>query len=413
MSLQSPDILILGAGILGSSCAWQLSRKGGAEITVVDLDLAGTYSSSELNAGGVRATWWHPINMDLARESIRFYESLATELQFFQKGYLFLYGASKWKVALSRKPIYESKGIPVQFLEPGEISALLPEFENHKGISGATFSPKDGLIDPHLLREYYREGAKQRGVHFLDRTFAETIVSAERRIIEVRAKQASAPLREEELETILTRHRVEATNSWKGEIFRPKILLNCTGAWLPITSRHYGPPLPIQAVRRQISLFSSHEDDFSNRGMIVDASGLYMHAEGSHTGLLLAGYSNRDERPGYNFKYDGEAFFDRKIWLRLYRRGNRKHFEAVKHIRGWAGLYAVSADRTGILGRVEPYENLFELGAATGRGVMQSYALGLAMSELILDEKFSSIDAASLSRKRFENGAFLPENLDI
>jgi Glycine/D-amino acid oxidases (deaminating) len=413
MSVQSPDILILGAGILGSSCAWHLSQKGGGEIAVIDLDLAGTYSSSELNAGGVRATWWHPINMDLSQESIRFYETIAPEVQFFQKGYLFLYGPSKWKIALSRKPNYEAKKIPVQYLEAGQISEFLPEFENHKGISGATFSPKDGLIDPHLLREFYREGAKRRGVHFFDHTYAEKVVPARRRISELWVRQASAPLQEEVLEGVLTQHRVPSAEKWKNEIFRPKILLNCTGAWLPITSGYYGDPLPIQAVRRQISLFSSHQEDFSDRGMIVDSSGLYMHAEGSHTGLILAGYSNRDEKPGYHFEYDGERFFDRKIWLRLYRRGNRKYFEAVKHVRGWAGLYAVSPDRTGILGRVEPYENLFELGAATGRGVMQSYALGRAMAELILEEKFSALDAAPLSRKRFQNEAFLPENLDI
>ena len=89
--------------------------------------------------------------------------------------------------------------------------------------------------------------------------------------------------------------------------------------------------------------------------MIVDSSGLYFHPEGSHSGLVLAGYSNRDEKPGYSFRYDGEKFFDRKIWLRLYRRGGRRHFDAIHHVRGWAGLYAVGPDKSAVLGRAEGF----------------------------------------------------------
>ncbi len=50
------DVLIVGGGVIGASVAWALARRGVTGIVVVDLDLAGLYASSELNAGGVRAT---------------------------------------------------------------------------------------------------------------------------------------------------------------------------------------------------------------------------------------------------------------------------------------------------------------------------------------------------------------------
>ena len=53
------EILIVGGGIIGTSLAWALAERGASGVTVVDLDLAGVYASSELNAGGARATWWH------------------------------------------------------------------------------------------------------------------------------------------------------------------------------------------------------------------------------------------------------------------------------------------------------------------------------------------------------------------
>ena len=58
------NILILGGGVIGTSIAWALASRGVDGIVVVDLDLAGVYASSELNAGGARSTWWQPFNID-------------------------------------------------------------------------------------------------------------------------------------------------------------------------------------------------------------------------------------------------------------------------------------------------------------------------------------------------------------
>jgi len=415
MDPSRPDILILGAGILGSSAAWHLAKANAGSIAVLDLDLNGTFSSSELNAGGARATWWQAINCSLSASSIRFFETIAEEIQFSQKGYLFLYHQQAWQTALQKKQQYLDLGWPVDYLKPGELGDRLPEFRNLKGVAGATFSRRDGLLDPHLLKEYYRSRGRELGVSFLDRRYVTQVETAASRVTAVHARhyEAAPPLGEEALESILINHRISQSDAWREERYQPKILVNCTGAWLPVTSQYYGDALPVQPVRRQISLCSSHEEDFSARGMIVDASGLYFHPEGQSSGMLLAGYSNPDEPAGYSFRYDGEKYFDRKIWLRLYRRGGREHFAAVKHIRGWAGLYAVGPDRTGILGPVAGLENAFVLGAATGRGVMQSYALGLLLAEQIKDGRYSSADGNLLSSQRFTDGKFLPEDLDI
>ncbi len=57
------DTLIVGAGLIGSAVAMGLSRLGIDRVMVVDLDLTGEWSSSELNAGGVRATWSQKVNL--------------------------------------------------------------------------------------------------------------------------------------------------------------------------------------------------------------------------------------------------------------------------------------------------------------------------------------------------------------
>ena len=92
------DVCVVGAGIVGSSVAMALAERN-LKTIAVDLDLSGRLSSSEKNAGGVRATWWQPVNIILCRASIQFYEKIAAQVGFRQKGYLWLYDDATWAEA--------------------------------------------------------------------------------------------------------------------------------------------------------------------------------------------------------------------------------------------------------------------------------------------------------------------------
>jgi sarcosine oxidase subunit beta len=140
--------------------------------------------------------------------------------------------------------------------------------------------------------------------------------------------------------------------------------------------------------------------------MIVDSSGIYFHNDGPH---ILAGYSPPEEPAGYSFKYDGEEFFLKEIWPRLYAR--MSCFERLRHVTGWAGLYAVTPDRSAIIGRLGP--RLFEAHSFSGRGVMQSYGAGQALADLIAKGGYEKLDAGALGRERFQTGKLMPEELHI
>jgi sarcosine oxidase subunit beta len=214
---------------------------------------------------------------------------------------------------------------------------------------------------------------------------------------------------------ILTTHRVPREDALGETRIACGALVNCLGAWSPIFSAKIGVSDVSEPVRRQISLVDVHPEDaaagvkLADLGMIVDSSGLYFHPEGPH---VLAGYSVPAEPPGFDFTYDGDDFFEREIWPRLAHRASS--FERCRHVRGWAGLYEVTPDCSGIAGRVDGFANLYEAHAFTGRGVMQSYAVGRAMAALIASGRFEEVDLSPLARDRFGDPArWVREDLHI
>jgi len=413
--VERASVLVLGGGIIGTGIAWALSQRGVDGVVVADLDLSGLYASSELNAGGARATWWQPVNIESCRLTLDFFAANADEFGFRQRGYLWLYDDPALHArALEERRVQNEHGLGVEALTTAELASRFPLLDRGMGeIVGATFSPRDGLVNPNAVRARYRREAQAAGVRFLDHHYASGVETAlvsggggTRRRVEavdlVELRGAGATDAHGFVRETLTTHRVPEAARGPETRLPCDVLVSCLGAWSPILSAKLGVPDVTEPVRRQIALVDVHREDrapgveFDALGMIVDASGIYFHPEGPH---VLAGFSIPDEPPGYDFRYDDEEFFVTRVWPRLAHRASS--FERCGHVRGWAGLYAVTPDRSGIAGAVGGFANLFEAHSFTGRGVMQSYGVARAMAALLATGRFEEVDLAPLARDRF------------
>jgi len=399
---QHYDVAIIGAGVIGSSLAMALGERKLRPV-VIDIDQSGRFSSSELNAGGVRATWWQPVNIALSRASIRYYESIRNEVGFRQKGYLILYDDARWETAQQILPVQRDLEHPIELLSPSEVARRFPEFDKLAGVAGATLSPGDGLINPDLLRNHYRERARSFGAVLLDRSYVYEVETGPSGVC-VHCWHSDAALDEEQLLRMLTqRKRGEPAEGTLTEI-KADALAITAGAWAPNVLKLVGLTSPTAAVRRQICIADCRATTLEAYGMIFDTSGVYFHNEGPH---ILTGYSPMDEPTGYNFEYEGEEFFQREIWPRMYARASC--FERLRYVSGWAGLYEMSPDRSAIIGRAA--DRIYEAHSFSAHGVMQSYAAGQALADLIATGSYGRFDARVLGRERFETGSLVFEEL--
>lgn len=409
MAIQA-ETLIIGAGLVGSSTAMHLAELGMEKIRVVDFDLTGTLSSSELNAGGVRATWSQDINIELSKISIDFFAKNALDLGFKSCGYLWLHPKERVDQSLKAREKQLKHGWPVETWDLAELKRKVPFIDKTDGIELCLFAPKDGLVNPNLVKLHYRKKAQDKGVIFDDHILIKE-VEYDKKDIRVLGEVFDYDfLAKQPKEGVLIGKDREPSGKFCE--YRTMNVVNCTGPWAPGMARVMGYACPSFPVRRQVCIFDCRDVDLTPYGMIVDTSGVYFHPEAMNG---LAGFATANEPKGMNFQYD-ESFFSEHIWPPLYERSTA--FERLKHIAGWAGLYEVSPDESGIVGRVEngtagKSGRIFEAHSFSGHGVMQSYAVGKLLAEKIVYGSYRTLDLGVLSGSRFEKNQLVRENMLI
>ena len=77
----------------------------------------------------------------------------------------------------------------------------------------------------------------------------------------------------------------------------------------------------------------------------------------------------------------------------------------------WAGFYDYNvSDQNGIISSHPTIKNFYLCTGFSGHGLQQSPAVGRAISELILDKRFTTIDLSRFSFDRFKDNKLIIEN---
>lgn len=374
---RTADVLIIGGGVIGGSVAFHLLEKN-PRLRVILLEKepeTGTGSTAKAT-GGVRFQFSTEANIRLTQLSYPYFTDaeriLGRTVDFIRHGYLFVTTSpatleqSKEGVALQR-----SLGVRSEVLAPAEIQAHLEQLVT-SDLVGGTFCVDDGSADPHGLLQGFLAIARSRGLEVL----------VEHPVIGI-AKEGE---------------RVTGVRTPKGEFSAP-VVVNCAGPYGDQVGALAGVEIPSKPYRRQVMVTDPLPILPEVFPLIVDLdTGFYVHRQGKSA--VLMGGTDKDIKPGLDMTVDWEAFDA------VFRAAARRvpSLADAKVMRAYAGVRDLTPDYHGILGPARQAPGFYVACGFSGHGFMHAPAIGMLMSEIVLDGRASSMDIQALSLDRFGAG---------
>ena len=221
------EIVVIGGGVIGCSIAYQLARRGQADVTVIErrrLTEGSTWHAAGL-VGQLRSS---ASLTGLMRASVQTYQALERETGYAtgwrQAGSIRVAASdARWRALKRLVTVAQGFGFEAELLAPGAARELFPLL-SLDGIRGALWVPTDGYADPSQLTHSFATGARAAGVTIVQGCRAEAIERRGRRVTAV----------------LTSLGRIECDT-----------LVNATGMWGRATAALAGADLAVAAVEHQ------------------------------------------------------------------------------------------------------------------------------------------------------------------
>ena len=368
-------VVVIGGGAIGTSAAFHLAEAG-VDVLLLERGELGGGSTCKA-AGGVRAQFSDPVNIELGARSLRAFEDFARRpgaaIDLRRNGYLFLLSTSDDVAAFAESVrLQNDHGVPSRMLSTAEAGRLSP-LVSTEDVLGAAFCPTDGHCTPEAVVQGYAAGIRRHGGTIRQHcavTGIETTGGA------VTAVHTAAG-------TVATSAVVCAAGVWSAEV----------GALA-------GVELPVRPLRRQIVVTEPIDDLPPQLPFTIDFStGFYFHDEGP--GLLMGmpdPAASTDPRPD-------------DAWLGLLAetvQHRAPRLAGVGAAHRWAGLYELSSDHNALVGAAAEVDGLVYATGFSGHGFLQSPAIGEVLRDLVLG-RTPPVDVGALDVRRFAGAGHRPE----
>jgi glycine/D-amino acid oxidase-like deaminating enzyme len=352
----SPDVLVVGAGIVGAACACYLARAG-ARVALYDRAFPGSGTSGACE-GNILA-WDKELRRELplSLRSADLWAGLAGELpddvEYERKGSVVV-AETEEELAAAREhaAVLDRHGLPSRVLDATELRAEEPHCA--PDLPGGVLFPGDAQLEPRLATRALVQEAQRAGARVITGTSVEALErDASGRATAVRTATGRVP----------TGAVVVAAGVWT-----PAVLATA-GLTISITPRKGH----IVVLQRSPVQFRRKLSEFGYMSAVEsDGDGLQvaMVVESTRSGTTLLGSS----REHVGFDHD----VDLRVAAAVARRAAR-FFPVLRELtvlRIFTGLRPLSADRLPIVGPLVEAANVCVAAGHEGAGIGLAPATG-------------------------------------
>ncbi|XP_011867188.1 PREDICTED: FAD-dependent oxidoreductase domain-containing protein 1-like isoform X2 [Vollenhovia emeryi] len=405
------DVLIIGGGAIGSSIAYWLKQKvhrNEFNVVVVEKDPTYTKASTTLSVGGLRQQFSLEENIHMSLYGAEFLRNINEHLSvpgdqpidvnFHPYGYLVLATEAGAETLVQSSKLQNSLGAKNIVLTAEKLKSMFPWINTDGIAAGCLGLEKEGWFDPWSLLCAFKKKATHLGAQYVNaevKAFQYRTVPGsldENMNPAERLNTAVIETHDGELKKIEFSIAVIAAGAFSGDVAE----LADIGMGEGLLS----VPLPVVPRKRYVYCFHCPDGPGLNTPLVIDPTGTYFRRDGLGGNYICGKSPEPNEEPSVeNLDVDHE-FFNEKVWPLLAHR--IPAFENLKVKSSWAGYYEYNTfDENGIIGKHPFHTNFFVATGFSGHGIQKAPAVGRAMSELILNDRFLTIDLSKLNFERF------------
>ncbi len=374
------DVVIIGAGIMGCSTAYQLAKRG-LKVAVLEKTTIGAGSTGKSSAI-IRQHYSNEVTARMALSSLRvfqqFKDQVGGECGFTQTGFIVLTPAKDVDGLRQNVAMQQSLGIRTELLAKEDVLESWPMLEV-ADLMAAAYEPESGYADPNLTVNSYAEATKRIGGDL-------------------------------HLETKVTGLRstggvISGVDTSAGAFDAP-VVINCAGPWGAAVARLAGVEAPINSCRVQVAFFRRPAGHERAHPVVADFSnGAYWRNETG--GLTLVGLIDPSEEKAvvdpdrYREKIDLD--FVRDAGERLVKRF--PEMERSESTGGYAALYAITPDWHPVIDEVPPGSGFYLCSGFSGHGFKLGPAVGLMTADMVTGVETPGLDRQLFRLSRFREAA--------
>jgi len=371
---KTADAVILGAGVMGTAIAFHLARRNAGKIVVLDKEHVGRGGSGRSSAL-VRMHYSFPPEVQLALISLRMFEHWREVVgqpgDFRKTGFVRIVHPHEAERLKLNVEMQRTLGAKVELIDKYQLHDLEPDW-NVDDVELAAYEPDSGYGDGASVAGDFLAAARDLGVHYFSRTQA--------------------------IEFIVENGRVGGVATDLGTISSPTVI-SAIGPWTKPLFARAGYDLPIECEFHQVAILRNAADmKGGGCGCIDSVTATYFRSDAQDKFLVGDFYGKRPVDPD-NFPQRASDDSLEGIIDRTCRRIPK--LSGAEVLRGVTGAYDMTPDSRPLLGEIPGIRGLYLCAGFSGMGFKISPAVGLVMSELVLDGRANAVDIRAFRPDRF------------